>query len=151
MDGDHGVLRLLDGVAAGRLAGLLARAHLVLAGLGPLGDVAQVAPGVATHLELRLLGHDLDVVVLHAVSAVGDVEAVAGRDTVVLGVVLGQLVAAELGRVGVARPFLQAPARDGDEVAGLGRELGRLDDLLAGAAHADAHGLAVQRDVHLAV
>ena len=97
-------------------------------------------------LRQRLIEDDL-------VQTVQELGAELALEQLVNGVsgLVGQLVAAELGRVGVARPFLQALARDGDEVAGLGRELGRLDDLLAGAAHADAHGLAVQRDVHLAV
>ena len=77
---DDAVLGLLKDIAVGSLSRGLAVADLMLAHLRPLADIGDVSPGVAAHLELRLLLDDVDVVFLVPVRAVadGDVVAVGG-------------------------------------------------------------------------
>ena len=113
------VLGLLQNIAVSGLSRGLAVADLVLADLRPLADIGDVSPGVAAHLELRLLLDDVDVVLLVPVCAVADGDVVAVSGTVrpcVVGVyVLAVHGSGEL----VALPLLEHVAADAYKVAGL--------------------------------
>ena len=151
VDAHDGVLGVLDLVAARALARLLAGAHLVLSGLGPLRDVAQVAPLLAAYFELWLLVDHLDVVVLGAVAAILEGELVAVGGVVAGRGVAVELVAGELDHEGIALAVGELVARDRDEVAGIGGDTRLGGHLVDGATHPDLQVLAVHRNGHHAV